>query len=77
MTAVVYVALSRVNRLADLADLAILRPFDYKVLLIEPRKSQVAEMGRIDELYIQRLSFVCLSGFNVFSRLCKKLYSAM
>ena len=46
--AAVYVPLSRVKRLADLA---ILRPFDYKVLLMKPNKSQVAEMERLDQLY--------------------------
>ena len=47
--AAVYVPLSRVKRLADLI---ILRHFDYKVLLIKPNKSQVAEMERLDKLYI-------------------------
>ncbi|CAF4521081.1 unnamed protein product [Rotaria sp. Silwood2] len=47
--AAVYVPLSRVKRLVDLA---ILRPFDYKVLLMKPNKSQVAEMERLDQLYI-------------------------
>jgi ATP-dependent exoDNAse (exonuclease V) alpha subunit len=46
--AAVYVPLSRVKRLIDLA---ILRPFDYKVLLIKPGRSQVAEMERLDQLY--------------------------
>ncbi|CAF2763694.1 unnamed protein product [Rotaria sp. Silwood2] len=46
--AAVYVPLSRVKRLVDLA---ILRPFDYKVLLMKPNKSQVAEMERLDQLY--------------------------
>lgn len=48
--AAVYVPLSRVKRLADLV---ILRPFDYKVLLIKPSKSQLAEMERLDKLYIE------------------------
>lgn len=47
--AAVYVPLSRVKRLADLI---ILRHFDYKVLLIKPSKSQVAEIERLDKLYI-------------------------
>ena len=46
--AAVYVPLSRVKRLTDLV---ILRHFDYKVLLIKPSKSQVAEMERLDKLY--------------------------
>ncbi|CAF1033917.1 unnamed protein product [Rotaria sordida] len=53
--AAVYVPLSRVKRLVDLA---ILRPFDYKVLLMKPNKSQVAEMEQLDQLYINtRLRF--------------------
>ncbi|CAF1468535.1 unnamed protein product [Adineta ricciae] len=47
--AAVYVPSSRVKRLGDLA---ILRPFDYKVLLMKPNKSQVAEIERLDQLYI-------------------------
>ncbi|CAF5039162.1 unnamed protein product [Rotaria sp. Silwood1] len=47
--AAVYVPLSRVKRLVDLV---ILRRFDYKVLLIKPSKSQLAEMERLDKLYI-------------------------
>ncbi|CAF4318295.1 unnamed protein product [Rotaria magnacalcarata] len=47
--AAVYVPLSRVKRLADLI---ILRQFDYKVLLIKPSKSQIAEIERLDKLYI-------------------------
>jgi len=47
--AAVYVPLSRVKRLTDLI---ILRHFDYKVLLIKPSKSQIAEMERLDKLYI-------------------------
>jgi ATP-dependent exoDNAse (exonuclease V) alpha subunit len=46
--AAVYVPLSRVKRLADLV---ILRHFDYKVLLIKPSKSQLGEMERLDKLY--------------------------
>ncbi|CAF3936858.1 unnamed protein product [Rotaria sp. Silwood1] len=53
--AAVYVPLSRVKLLVDLA---IRRPFDYKVLLMKPNKSQVAEMERLDQLYINtRLRF--------------------
>jgi ATP-dependent exoDNAse (exonuclease V) alpha subunit len=48
--AAVYVPLSRVKRLTDLI---ILRYFDYKVLLIKPSKSQLAEMERLDKLYLQ------------------------
>ncbi|CAF1369352.1 unnamed protein product [Adineta ricciae] len=48
--AAVYVPLSRVKRLTDLI---ILRHFDYKVLLIKPSKSQVAEMQRLDKLYME------------------------
>ena len=44
----VYVPLSRLKRLADLV---ILRHFDYKVLLIKPSKCQVIEMERLDKLY--------------------------
>jgi hypothetical protein len=47
--AAVYVPLSRVKRLSDLV---ILRHFDYKILLIKPSKSQVAEMDRLDKLYL-------------------------
>ncbi|CAF4499574.1 unnamed protein product [Rotaria sp. Silwood2] len=46
--AAIYVPLSRVKRLADLV---ILRHFDYKVLLIKPIKSQLAEIERLDKLY--------------------------
>ena len=46
--AAIYVPLSRVKRLADLI---ILRHFDYKVLLIKPNKSQLAEIERLDTLY--------------------------
>ncbi|CAF1300186.1 unnamed protein product [Adineta ricciae] len=55
--AAVYVPLSRVKRLADLA---ILRPFDNKVLLMKPSKFQVAEMERQDQLF-----------FNIRSRFPK------
>jgi ATP-dependent exoDNAse (exonuclease V) alpha subunit len=48
--AAVYVPLSRVKRLADLI---ILRHFDYKVLLIKPSKSQLAEMERLDKLCVE------------------------
>ena len=48
--AAVYVPLSRLKRLADLI---ILRHFDYKVLLIKPSRSQVAEMERLDKLYLE------------------------
>ena len=48
--AAVYVPLSRVKRLLDLA---ILRHFDYRVLLIKPSKSQLAEIERLDRLYIE------------------------
>ena len=48
--AAIYVTLSRVKRLAALV---ILRHFDYKVLLIKPSKSQVAEMERLDKLYLE------------------------
>jgi hypothetical protein len=44
----IYVPLSRVKRLADLI---ILRHFEYKVLLMKPSKSQIAEMERLDKLY--------------------------
>ncbi|CAF4931276.1 unnamed protein product, partial [Rotaria sp. Silwood1] len=44
----IYVPLSRVKRLTDLV---ILRYFDYKVLLIKPSKSQLAEIERLDKLY--------------------------
>lgn len=46
--AAVYVPLSRVKRLADLV---ILRHFDFKVLTIKPTPSQLAEIRRLDELY--------------------------
>ena len=48
--AAIYVPLSRVKRLVDLI---ILRHFDYKVLLIKPSKSQLAEMERLDKLCLQ------------------------
>ena len=47
--AAVYVPLSRVKRLMDIV---ILRPFDYKVLLIKPSKSQLTEIERLDKLYL-------------------------
>ncbi|CAM2728828.1 unnamed protein product [Rotaria socialis] len=47
--ATVYVPLSCVKRLADLI---ILRQFNYKVLLIKPSKSQSAEIERLDKLYL-------------------------
>ncbi len=46
----IYVPLSRVKRLADLI---ILRHFEYKVLLMKPSKSQTAEMERLDKLYTE------------------------
>lgn len=48
--AAVYVPLSRVKRLADIV---ILRHFDYKVLLIKPASSQLAEIQRLDQLYLK------------------------
>ncbi|CAF4972958.1 unnamed protein product [Rotaria sp. Silwood1] len=48
--AAVYVPLSCVKRLVDLI---ILRQFDYKVLLIKPSKSQLTEMERLDQLYLE------------------------
>ncbi len=51
--AAIYVPLSRVKRLADLI---ILRHFDYKVLLIKPSKSQLAEIERLDKLYLETQS---------------------
>ena len=42
-----YVPLSRVKRTEDLA---ILRPFDMKVLQIRPSPAQNAELARVDEL---------------------------
>ena len=47
--AAIYVPLSRVKRLADLI---IIRHFDYKVLTIKPGKSQLAERERLDKLYL-------------------------
>ncbi|CAF4059181.1 unnamed protein product, partial [Adineta steineri] len=47
--AAVYVPLSRFKRFIDVA---ILRPFDYEVLRIKPSKWQVAEIERLDKLYI-------------------------
>ena len=49
----IYVPLSRVKRLADLI---ILRHLDYKVLLIKPSKSQLAEIERLDKLYLETQS---------------------
>ncbi|CAF1196937.1 unnamed protein product [Adineta ricciae] len=51
--AAVYVPLSRVKRFVDLA---IPRPFDYKVLLVKPSKSQVTEMERLDQLFLNTRS---------------------
>jgi hypothetical protein len=48
--AAIYVPLSRVKRLTDLI---ILRPFDYKILLIKPTASQVTEMERLDNLFVE------------------------
>ena len=48
--AAIYVPLSRVKRLTDLI---ILRHFDYKILLTKPSKSQLAEIERLDKLYIE------------------------
>ena len=48
--AAIYVPLPRVKRLADLI---ILRHFDYKVLLTKPSKSQLAEIERLDKLYME------------------------
>ncbi|CAF2879064.1 unnamed protein product [Rotaria sp. Silwood2] len=48
--AAIYVPLSRVKRLADLI---ILRYFDYKILLMKPSKSQLAEIERQDKLYLE------------------------
>ena len=47
--AAVYVPLSRVKRLDDLV---ILRYFDYKVLQIKPSNFQLAEIERLDKLYL-------------------------
>jgi ATP-dependent exoDNAse (exonuclease V) alpha subunit len=44
----VYVPLSRVKRLVDLITV---RHFDYKVLMIKPSESQLAETERLDKLY--------------------------
>ena len=46
--AAVYVPLSRVKHLADLV---LVRYFDYKVFLIKPSKSQVAQVERLEKLY--------------------------
>ena len=45
----IYIPLARVKHLTDLV---ILRYFDYKVLLIKPSKSQLAEIERLDKLYL-------------------------
>ena len=53
--AAIYVPLSRVKILSDLI---ILKHFDYKILLTKPSKSQLAEIERLDKLYIEtRLRF--------------------
>ena len=44
----IYVTLPRVKRLTDLI---ILRHFDYKILLMKPSKSLLAEIERLDKLY--------------------------
>ena len=46
----IYVPLLRVKRLADLI---IWRHFDYKILLTKPSKSQLAELERLDKLYMK------------------------
>ena len=69
--AAVYVPLSRVKHLADLV---LVRYFDYKVLLIKPSKSQVAQVEDLKNC-IQRLTFVAMTGFDVFSRLYKVVLS--
>lgn len=51
--AAIYVPLSRVKRLVDLI---ILRHFDYKILSIKPTKSQLAEIERLDKLYLETQS---------------------
>ena len=43
----IYVPLSRVKRAEDIA---ILRPFDIKVLQVRPSPAQDAELKRLDEL---------------------------
>jgi hypothetical protein len=43
----IYVPLSRVKRAEDVA---ILRPFDMKVMQIQPSLAQNAELNRLDEL---------------------------
>ncbi|CAF4658571.1 unnamed protein product, partial [Rotaria sp. Silwood2] len=47
--AAIYVPLSRVKRLADLI---ILRYFDYTILTMKPSKSQLAEIERLDKPYL-------------------------
>jgi ATP-dependent exoDNAse (exonuclease V) alpha subunit len=54
--AAIYVPLSRIKRLVDLI---ILRQFDYKVFLIKPSKSQLAEMERLDKLYLDTQTRFC------------------
>ncbi|CAF4712567.1 unnamed protein product [Rotaria sp. Silwood2] len=51
--AAIYVPLSRVQRLTDLI---ILGHFDHKVLLRKPSKSQLAEIERLDKLYLETQS---------------------
>ncbi|CAF3090555.1 unnamed protein product [Rotaria sp. Silwood2] len=48
--AAIYVPLSRVKRLADLI---ILRHFDFTILTMKPSKSQLAEIERLDKLYLE------------------------
>ena len=48
--AAIYVPLSRVKRLIDLI---ILRNFDYNILLTKPSKSQLAEIERLNKLYLE------------------------
>ena len=48
--AAIYVPLSRVKRLTDLI---ILRPFDYKILLMKASKSQLAEIERLEKLFVE------------------------
>ena len=62
--AVIYVPLPIAKRLTDLV---ILRYFDYKVLLIKPSKSQLAEIERLDKLYLET-GRVFPSYFNICSR---------
>ncbi|CAF2613480.1 unnamed protein product [Rotaria sp. Silwood2] len=48
--AAIYVPLSRVK---PLADLIIFRHFDYTILTMKPSKSQLAEIERLDKLYLE------------------------